>query len=96
MVNEEDLARRRRIAGIMSMSVGIPNLVLALMVALSGLAATIGLGILAFALYSGDGGDNPLGALCLIMLVFLFIALMILALILTRLSPWAQPYRLTY
>ncbi len=86
MVNKEDLVRRRRIAGIMSLSVGIPNLVLALLVSLGGLAATIGLGILVFAFYSGDSGDNPFGALCLVMLVILFIALMLMALVLTIIS----------
>lgn len=76
----------RKTAGIISMIVGIPNFIAAILVTLGGLAATIFLGIMIYQLLTGDSGDDPLGALCVVFILILAIVGFILAIILTILS----------
>lgn len=82
----ERLEKRRRTFGLVTIIFGIPNLILALATALSGVGITILLGILVYAALSGDGGDNPLGEACLVLLAVIFIALLIVAIILTAVT----------
>ncbi len=84
--NVEGLVKRRRTFGLVTIIFGIPNLILALATALSGVGITILLGILTYAALSGDGGDNPLGEVCLVLIAVIFIALLIVAIILTAVT----------
>jgi len=81
-----DLERRRKTAGIMSMVVGIPNLVMALAVAFGGIIASVLFGLIIFGGLGNDGGDNPLGSICLVLIIAIFIGLLIVAVILTVIS----------
>ncbi len=83
---EEARIKKRKTFGLISMIVGIPNLILALITAFGGLGLTILMGFLAYAAITEDGGEDTIKALCLVFLVILFIALLILALITTLVS----------
>lgn len=83
MTEDVDLVKRRKMASVISMSFGIPNLVVAAGVALMGLAATILLGVIVFKLLTTDSSDEPLAGLCIVMLLIIFIALLIVAVLLT-------------
>jgi len=84
MEDESPLVAKRRIAGMVSVAFGIPNLILGLLFSFSGIAAAILLGVLAFAMYNDDSGsDNPLGQICIVMLIIILIALIIAAVLFT-------------
>ncbi len=84
--NDEARVKKRKTFGLISMIVGIPNLILAMITAFGGLGLTILMGFLAYAALTEDGGEDTLKALCLVFLVILFVALFILALITTVIS----------
>lgn len=84
--NDETRVKKRKTFGLISMIVGIPNLILAMITAFGGLGLTILMGFLAYAALTEDGGEDTLKALCLVFLVILFVALFILALITTVIS----------
>jgi len=73
----------RRIAGIMALIVGIPNFLAGIAMSFGGIAATIALGVMAYQLYTGDSGDDPLKALCVVFLLILVVIGLILAIIFT-------------
>lgn len=77
---------RRRTAGLMSLIVGIPNFILAVLTTFGGIAVTIALGLVVFGLLTDGGGDDPWRELCIVLMLILFIALLIAAVIFTIIS----------
>ncbi|MBN1540144.1 MAG: hypothetical protein JW939_08375 [Candidatus Thermoplasmatota archaeon] len=78
--------KRRRTAGLMSLIVGIPNFILAVLMTFGGIAVTVILGIIVFGLLNDSGGDDPFRELCIVLILIIFIALLIAAVIFTLIS----------
>jgi hypothetical protein len=70
----------------MSMAVGIPNLLLALLVASGGLIVTVVLGIIVFRIISDGGSDDPMKDLCFVLCLIMLVFALIIAIVLTVIS----------
>ncbi|MEA3558153.1 MAG: hypothetical protein U9R75_02765, partial [Candidatus Thermoplasmatota archaeon] len=82
----QDKATIRKIAGIASMVVGLPNFIVSVLLCFGGIAITILLGIIAYELYTGDGGDNPFAVICIVLILVLVVVGLIIAVIATILA----------
>jgi hypothetical protein len=83
---DEGKAKRRKIAGLISFFVGLPNFALAIVTTFGGIIVTIALAVVIIGLVTGDNGDDPLGALCIVFLVIMFVFALIIAIIFTVIS----------
>jgi hypothetical protein len=87
MVDEETLVRTRRIAGIISMTLGIPNFAIALLTTLMGILTTVALVVLIFTAAGGsETSENPLAPLCMVMIIVIAIGVLVVAVVLTILA----------
>ncbi|MBN1389849.1 MAG: hypothetical protein JXA22_04305 [Candidatus Thermoplasmatota archaeon] len=78
--------KKRKRAGIMSLIVGIPNFILAVLMTFGGIALSVILGFIVYGLLNDSGGDDPWKELCIVLILILFIGLLIAAVVFTLIS----------
>jgi len=83
---DEGKVKRRKLAGLISLLVGMPNFILAVATTFGGIAVTIILGVVAFGLMNDRGDGGGIESLCIVFVLILVIVGLVLAILFTIIS----------